>query len=128
MPAVTKDQALAALAALAQFGGLPAFTPTIPGASYTGHVSLLADHLDDAIPALRRGASSCTVLGETIANTRAWMDLGTALEARGDKEGACEAYRTVLGRWGHAKPRSVTADEARTHASALGCQAPSPRP
>ena len=121
IPANTRDQAVAALAALPQFGGLPAFTPTMSGIGYAGHVYLLADRLDEAVAALRSGATSCTVLAEGIPNTHAWMELGTALEAKGDHDGACDAYRVVLSRWGHAKPRSITADAARAHSSALGC-------
>ena len=126
MPATTHEQAIAALAALPQLGGLPPFTPTTPGASYAGHVYLLANHLDEAIPALRSGATSCTVLAEGIPNTHGWMDLGTALEARGERNGACEAYRVVLSRWGHARPRSVTAEAARARSSALACQSAGP--
>jgi hypothetical protein len=44
-----------------------------------------------------------------------------ALETKKDTEGACAAYKVVLDRWGHAKPRSVTADQARERAKALGC-------
>jgi hypothetical protein len=42
-------------------------------------------------------------------------------EEQGDKAGACAGYATVLREWGHAKPHSVTADEARAHATKLGC-------
>ena len=47
--------------------------------------------------------------------------LGEALEAKGDKDGACVAYGEVLVHWGNAKPRSVTADKARAHMKTLGC-------
>lgn len=47
---------------------------------------------------------------------------GQALEERGEKGRACEVYGAVLARWGAAKPRSVTAEEARRRARALGCE------
>ena len=34
----------------------------------------------------------------------------------------CAAYRVVLARWGHAKPRSITTERARTLAQSLGCR------
>jgi serine/threonine-protein kinase len=50
------------------------------------------------------------------------MHLAEAREASGDGVGACEAYRTVLDRWGSAKPRSTTAEAARARVRALGCK------
>jgi hypothetical protein len=47
--------------------------------------------------------------------------LGELDEKAGNKAAACGHYTKVLGRWGHAKPRSVSADEARAHAGKLGC-------
>jgi hypothetical protein len=37
---------------------------------------------------------------------------------------ACAYYAKILVRWGHPKPRSVTADEARARERALGCPEP----
>ena len=51
---------------------------------------------------------------------QAYLAGGEAREATGDKAGAREAYREVLRRWGDAKPKSVTADEARARLAALG--------
>jgi hypothetical protein len=57
--------------------------------------------------------------------TRDWgrsqLYLGELDEQAGDKPSACANCAKVLERWGHAKPRSVTADEARAHATRLGC-------
>ena len=47
--------------------------------------------------------------------------LGEMDEEAGDTASACFHYARVLALWGHAKPRSVTADEARSHARRLGC-------
>ena len=50
--------------------------------------------------------------------THTLLILGMAFEAKGNHDGACAAYGTVLQRWGHAKPRPVSADKA------LGCPLP----
>jgi eukaryotic-like serine/threonine-protein kinase len=50
--------------------------------------------------------------------------LGRLDERADHKESACQHYGKVLERWGHAKPRSLTADEARAHAKKLGCPVP----
>jgi serine/threonine-protein kinase len=42
-------------------------------------------------------------------------------EQDGNKPSACAHYAKILERWGHAKPRSVTADEARARSKALAC-------
>jgi serine/threonine-protein kinase len=55
-------------------------------------------------------------------HTQVQLVLGEALASAGRRDEACAAYRVVLGRWGHARPRSVTADRARTLAQALGCR------
>ena len=41
------------------------------------------------------------------------MWVGEALEAKGDKAGACKAYRVVEARWKDARPRSVTMEKAK---------------
>jgi tetratricopeptide (TPR) repeat protein/predicted Ser/Thr protein kinase len=86
-----------------------------------GRAYLLGGRVDDAIPYLTRAASSCLALREPIAHTQAHYWLGQAHEKKNDAAGACAAYRVVLDRWGHAKPRSVTADQARERARVLGC-------
>jgi serine/threonine-protein kinase len=92
-----------------------------------GKVLLLAGKTADALPLLRVAASSCSALPAPLDHTWASLNLGLALEATGDGAGACAAYRVVLERWGAARPRSITADRARTRSAALGCAA-SPRP
>jgi hypothetical protein len=86
-----------------------------------GHVSLLAGRFDEAVPLLSQAARSCFVFDDPLEQIRHQYELGLALEGLGDRTGACDAYARVLSRWGHAKPRSVTADEARTHSTKLGC-------
>jgi len=60
--------------------------------------------------------------------TRTSLLYGRALEERGDRAGACEVYRTLAARWGEARPRSITAEEARRRAAALRCDRPRPLP
>ena len=51
----------------------------------------------------------------------AHLFLGELDEQSGDRASACHHYGKVLEHWGHAKPRSVVADEARAHSAKLGC-------
>jgi serine/threonine-protein kinase len=120
-PASTRQEARAAIEALPGFGVVPPFNPNLPAEALVGHAYLLAERVDDAVGLLRSGSAACTLLAEPIASTRAWAELGGALESKGDVAGACAAYRVVLDRWGKAKPRSVTADKARTRVTALRC-------
>jgi serine/threonine-protein kinase len=83
-----------------------------------GDLLLRGGRVGDALPRLKVGAARCE-LG--LGPVQARLHLGEALEHTGDHAGACAAYGSVLQRWGHAKPRSVTADEARAHATKLGC-------
>jgi hypothetical protein len=85
---------------------------------------LLAGDVDGAIPHLADALHACVSIDlGLLLRIRAAADLGQALESKGDKSGACDAYGFVLTRWGDAKPRSTTADIARTHAKKLGCPA-----
>jgi serine/threonine-protein kinase len=122
LPATTPEQAAAALRVLPEFGVLPPFSPTVPAGAFVGHVYRLAGRGAEAVEALRRGVATCTLLSEPFAHTRAGLELGLALEAAGDRAGACEAYAIPLERWGHARPRSVTAEAARARSASLGCR------
>jgi eukaryotic-like serine/threonine-protein kinase len=85
---------------------------------------LLAGRVADSLPGLRQVAASCTPYDDDPRRVvRANLLLGQALESQGDKKGACEAYASVLARWGAAR-RSVTADEARDRSKKLGCPSP----
>ena len=83
-----------------------------------GELLRLGDRLDDAVPRLSAEANRCTY---DMTRVQAQLGLGLSLEARGDAAGACSAYAKVLSRWGRAKPRSVTAEEARARSKALAC-------
>jgi serine/threonine-protein kinase len=130
-PAVVRD-APAAREALASMPEGSATPSLLQGDSFNatmlGRTYLLAGRIDDAIPLLRHAAASCiSPDGSILFRTWANEGLGEALEQKGDEDGACAAYGRVLARWGHAKPRSVTADAARAHAKKLGCPSQLPR-
>jgi hypothetical protein len=121
-PARTADEARAALAAL---GNVEApYAGDVVYEQAAGHVDLLAGRVDAAIPRLRAAAAACDALASPIESTRASADLGRALEKKGDTAGACAAYATVLARWGHAKPRSLTRESTEARARALRCALP----
>jgi hypothetical protein len=94
-----------------------------------GHVA--AKDYVDAKPSLRRSTDRCTVLPESVwsftATTGWWLItermLGDALDATGDKTGACAAYGVVIDRWKTARPRSITLERARAGSARLGCAA-----
>ena len=65
------------------------------------------------------GCSAVLLVSRNVVH--AHLYLGELDEQSGDKPSACAHYAKVLDRWGRAKPRSVTADEARAHATKLGC-------
>jgi eukaryotic-like serine/threonine-protein kinase len=83
-----------------------------------GELLRVGERLDDAVPRLQAEAGRCTY---DMTRVQAQLGLAQALETRGDHADACAGYAKVLERWGHAKPRSITADEARARSNALGC-------
>jgi Flp pilus assembly protein TadD len=128
--AFTPDEARGALDALRDMG------PPSPAVSFggwgfssrfgspeadMGRVDLLAGRVDEAIEHLKRATAECSLFDSTIDHVHAALDLGRALERKGDTAGACDAYRGVLALWGHAKPHSVSADTARARTTALRC-------
>jgi serine/threonine-protein kinase len=120
-PALTPGDAREALDALAQFQPMPPYDGIVYNERVMGQVLLLAGRVDEAIPHLRRAITAC--FNPQYIPSHQWSAemLGEALESKGDKPGACEAYGEVLVHWGDAKPRSVTADKARAHMKSLGC-------
>ncbi|WP_437680956.1 protein kinase domain-containing protein [Sorangium sp. So ce131] len=86
-----------------------------------GAVFYLAGMPHHALPALRRAVTTCDVLDWPVRYVRSFWFLGQALERTGNVSGACEAYTRVIERWGNASPRSVTAEQARARARAIGC-------
>jgi serine/threonine protein kinase/tetratricopeptide (TPR) repeat protein len=121
----TPEDAREALDALPRFGGVPAFR--MNNSVSVGRVYWLAGDLDEALPLLEQEARSCTALRWAYRHVRALYMLGRTREARGDVSGACAAYKDVLARWGHAVPRSLTADDVRGRMRVLACQGGKPR-
>ena len=110
-----RDEAVAALAKLAALR-LP--MPSQP----PGRTLFLAGRGEEARAALEQDVRTCA---SPLQNQAWWMPtylyLGELDEQKGDKVAACGHLGKILERWGHAKPKSVTADEARGHAKRLGC-------
>jgi serine/threonine-protein kinase len=87
-----------------------------------GHTLLYGGEVDKALPWLERAAHICfSHHGDLFAQMRARLELGQALEQKGDAKGACTAYGLITAQWGHAKPRSVTAEQAKQRMKALHC-------
>jgi serine/threonine-protein kinase len=97
------------------------FALTMFGKLYT-----LAGRASEAVPMLERTVKSCYALMAPLVHTRATFYLGQALEAEGDRDGACTAYSSVLARWGNAKPASITAAKARERSRNLHCNTANP--
>ncbi len=114
------DEAREALTALPDFLPLPPDSRR-PAAfdAELGKTYALAGKFDEALPPLRKVTSECITLGSPIPQTRSFYFLGMALEGKGDVEGARKAYQTVVDRWGSAKPKSRTAEEARKRLKVL---------
>jgi serine/threonine protein kinase len=89
----------------------------------TAQVYLLAGQPDRAVPLLREAVRSCLMMEQPLRFVRAHELLGRALEAIGDREGACSAYAFVLSRWGQAVPSSRTARAAAQRFELLACDA-----
>ena len=115
-PVETREEADDAVARLPEL-----LTPAEGWDFSVGKAYFLAGRVDEAMPYLRRAVASCMPLGDTIETMRAQLMLGHALEQQKDKAGACAAYKAVTERWGHAKPHSVTAEDAARSATKLGC-------
>jgi eukaryotic-like serine/threonine-protein kinase len=111
-----------ALYAVAKLDALKIATPPMMWPTAYARVLFLAGRVDVARRPLENLARTCSLeLANTPGWARAHLYLGEIEENQGHKAAACDHYAKVIGRWGHAKPRSVTADDARMHAKALAC-------
>ena len=118
----TPEAARAALALLPTYGALPPYRSQTLIDADVGRTYLLAGQPAEALPWLERATRKCDVIGHPFDHVRAHLLLGQAREATGDEPGACAAYQRVLDRWGQAKPRSVTAEQAKRRFLALHCK------
>ena len=106
----------------------PASLPAGLGATegvILGRLFLLAGRPVEAREAFQKAAGVCSFMDSGGAETqsaslvRASYELGRTCEELGDTGAACAAYQRVLDRWGHATPRSLTAESARAARSRL---------
>jgi serine/threonine-protein kinase len=118
----TPDDAREALEMLPKYSPIPPFRPETPSWMGIGPAYWLGGRAEDALSWLEKATKICNGLSFPVEHTRAHAWLGQALEARGDKEGACAAYRVVVERWGEAKRRSVTASMVQSRMKALSCR------
>jgi tetratricopeptide (TPR) repeat protein len=86
-----------------------------------GRLYLLAGDVDSALPLLSRAAASCRYFTYPVEIMHGTLHLAEARALKGDRTGACDAYRAIVGRWGQARPRSVTVEAARVRARDLSC-------
>jgi serine/threonine-protein kinase len=119
--ATSAADAQRALAALPSLGPLLPFRAASTWHAAEGNVYFLAGDATRALPMLQRGARACVALLRTAQRVHAELALGRARESVGDGKGACESYQRILTRWGAAKPRSVSAEEARRASTRLRC-------
>jgi serine/threonine protein kinase/tetratricopeptide (TPR) repeat protein len=120
----TPEDAREALDALPRYGGVPPFR--MNNSVSVGRVYWLAGQLDEAQSLLEQEVHACTAIRWAYRHVRAVYLLGRVKEARGDVAGACAAYEDVLARWGHAAPRSMTADDAKARMLLLACARTAP--
>jgi tetratricopeptide (TPR) repeat protein len=112
----SRAQSDEAIARLADVGGHLSDWPVRSSASI-GALLLGAGRPQEAEPWLSKAVHECLDQPDLPATYL----LGRVYEDEGDNARACASYAAVLGAWGRATPRSVTADLARAHAKKLGC-------
>jgi eukaryotic-like serine/threonine-protein kinase len=117
----TAEDAERALAAAPRFG-MPMFTPYTLGDGFIGTVYQRAGRTAEALPYLQRAARSCMALETPFEHTQVQLVLAEALASLGRRDEACAPLGVVLARWGHARPRSITAERAGALAQQLGCR------
>jgi eukaryotic-like serine/threonine-protein kinase len=114
-----QDEAVEALAARPDHDRATIFDGAMDAS--LGRTLALAGREDEALSYLARAHGRCDRLGAIVSAMRSDLLYGDLLAKRGDRASACNAYRSILVRWGDARPRSVTADQARSKSGALGC-------
>jgi eukaryotic-like serine/threonine-protein kinase len=86
-----------------------------------GHARLLAGDVSGARTELEALARTCDVLNGPIERMHGLLWLADARAASGDHARACEAYRSVVARWGGPASTSVTAAAARKRMLLASC-------
>ncbi|MDC0740191.1 serine/threonine-protein kinase [Polyangium mundeleinium] len=122
-PAYSSELAQEALAKEEEYMRLPSGELDTSEAVWTGslgHMRLLVGKEIEALPYLEKAAQVCPNPWQSRWYVHQQARLGIAREAKGDKPGACSAYRAVLSRWSNPK-ESVTARDVEKRAKGLGC-------
>jgi len=119
--AQTPSEAAMAVAKLDDLGVTP---PSNSFTGATGRALFLGGRGERARTFLEYNTTLCSgVFAYALNWVHAHLYLGELDEQAGHVESACGHYAKILARWGHAKPRSVTADEVRKRSAKLGCDA-----
>jgi tRNA A-37 threonylcarbamoyl transferase component Bud32/tetratricopeptide (TPR) repeat protein len=119
-----EDEALEALSVWPADIQRPSATQEIDAS--LGRALWLGGKQGEAQPYLERYSLRCSRWEDILSSMREDLLYGRVLEARGDRDRACPVFAAILARWGEAKPRSVTAEEARKRSRSLGCHAGPP--
>ncbi|MDI1448384.1 serine/threonine-protein kinase [Polyangium sp. 6x1] len=125
-PAYSAELAEEALAKEAEYMRLPSGELDTSEAVWTGslgQVRIVVGRESEALPFLEKATQICPNPWKARWYVLQQARLGAAREAKGDKPGACSAYRTVLSRWSNTK-ESVTARDVEKRAKGLGCGFP----
>jgi serine/threonine protein kinase/tetratricopeptide (TPR) repeat protein len=118
----TKEDASAALNALERYAPIAPFRPMTLSWMGVGPAYLLGGRVEDAVTWLEGVTKSCLLLQFPMEHTHGSAWLGLSRAQQGDQAAACSAYRTVVERWGGARPKSVTAEKVKERMKALGCE------
>ena len=121
MPAETPDEARAALDALRAAPPIPGYAPYANVWESIGRVYVLAGQPEAALPYLDRAVANCRVYDNPFEHVRGAYWRGRSREELGRASEACADYAAVTAQWGNARPKSVTAANARARMAALKC-------
>lgn len=123
LPVMTAEDAKEALSLAPQLKSLTYYIkqPTELH-SALGRMYLLAGRYAEAITHSSQAASDCRILYRPLENTLDHYYLGQAREHSSDKQGACNAYRVVLERWGKAHALIHVVEDTRLRVRKLECK------
>ena len=121
-PVVNAEDAKVAIEALPRYSPIPPFLPNgaLPALS-VGRALWLGGSEAQGLAYLESASKQCWLGTRPMQSITSHAWYAEALEKKGDKPGACKELGTLLSFWGNAKPRSVTAEWAKTRSRVLGC-------
>jgi eukaryotic-like serine/threonine-protein kinase len=116
----TRAQATEAVAAIRDFSPLPVDARREPGFDLAlGRAYARAEKYIEAKRELEKLVSGCRSFDHPLEDMHARYELATALQALGETGRAKQLYEEIVTAWGNAKPRSVTAEAAKTRLRSL---------